>query len=173
MAIELNAEERQQQEERIELIKQSWDDLCDNHQYKDEFKNVCYLSLPIVEELTYRYIVDTIRIKKFHPKEINVIDEYKIAGYLSYWICKLRPVQYNEMLDRFTKTQSVINEELSFHIAIARINDERVIKNRPKINFQSKQDETKKFINNLFYTLKFRLNTGDTISQIWKLTEVF
>jgi hypothetical protein len=170
----LSPEEKKKAEERIRIIYVTWDELCTNHESANEFKTLAYLSAPIVTEIAYRYILDVKRIKIFHPTEIENINEYKIAGYLSYWICKLRPVQIVKHVTRFTKIQSLLNEELAFHISISRINLERSINNEPKIDFFKHDDEKrKKFINDLFYSMKYRLTTGDTLSQIYKYTEVF
>jgi len=170
----LSSEEKLKAEERIKIIFSTWNELCSTHESSKEFNTLFYLSPPIVTEVVYRYILDAKRIKIFHPTEIENINEYKIAGYLSYWICKLRPVQVVKHVTRFTKIQNLLNEELAFHIAISRINLERSVNKLPKIDF-FKCEETKRktFINDLFYSMKYRLTTGDTLSQIYKYTEIF
>lgn len=171
--IELTEPEKQKQIDRIRVLSVAWDELCSMHDFGYEFKNVCCLSNPILVELTYRYVLDVRRIKEYHKNEINPIDEYKISGYLSYWICKLRPVQYAASLNRFTGTQGLLNEQLSLHLSIGRINEERVKKKLPKINFQKDAARSTSSINNIVYTMKYRLTTGDNLAQIYKLTENF
>lgn len=171
----LSAEEKQKATERIKIIYTCWDELCTKHESSHEFKELAYLSIPIVSEIAYRYVLDVKRIKIFHPKEIENINEYKIAGYLSYWICKLRPVQLPQHIRRFTKIQNLINEELSFYIAISRINLERKTNGQTKIDFfkPDSEEKRKRFINDLFYSLKYRATTGDNLAQIYKYTEIF
>ncbi|TGN06552.1 hypothetical protein [Leptospira ilyithenensis] len=86
----LTQEESEKAKERLDLIFSTWYDLCQNHTLTNEFKNSFFLSVPITTEATLRYILDVRRIKQFHPEEIENINEYKIAGYLIYWICKLK-----------------------------------------------------------------------------------
>ena len=171
--IELTKEESEKRVNRVRVISETWDELCKSHNFCTEFAHVCYLSIPILYELTYRYIADVRRIRDYHKDEIFPIDEYKISGYLSYWICKLRPVQHEARLKRFTRTQSLLNEELAFHVSISRINEERAVKGLPRIDFHKDKERGSSFINNLFYTMKFRLTTGDNLAQIYQLTKSF
>jgi hypothetical protein len=172
-SIPLTEEEKQKAKERIKTIIEAWDALCSSHAYSVEFKNISFLSIPIVTEISSRYIRDVKRIKLFHPQEIENINEYKIAGYLSYWISKLRPVQIKDSVRRFTLTQNVLNEELAFHISIGRINQERVKNGKSKIDFEKNSNMTKTFINEIFYTMKYRLTSGDNLAQIYRYTEIF
>ncbi len=165
--IELTDEEKEYVKKRSELIFDAWEKLCLNHSMKSEFNDSFYLSLPITYEVVVRYVLDRRRIKDFHPKEINPLNEFKIAGYLSYWICKLRPVQHKETLQRFTKTQSLINEELAFHISISRINEERIHNGYKRLDLRKENSDIASFMNNLFYTLKYRHVTGDVLSLIY------
>lgn len=133
--VKLTPEEQEQAELRVVAIFEAWSALTEEHQFNSEFKNSSYLSPPLVSEIVFRYLCDVRRIKEFHRSEIENINEFKIAGYLTYWICKIRPVQLKEQLRRLTRTQNLLNE--------------------------------------LFYTLKYRTTSGDTLAQIYRYTDLF
>ena len=68
------------------LIRQYYDVLrvlqLDAHQYR--------LDPIILLNVAERYWLDVDRLHRYHS--IERIDRHKIAGYLTHWICKLRPV---------------------------------------------------------------------------------
>jgi len=171
--VKFNPEEQEQAKERIEAIFESWASLIEEHQLKSEFKNLAYLSPPLVSEIVHRYLGDVRRIKEFHRTEIENINEFKIAGYLTYWICKIRPVQLKEQLRRLTRTQNLLNELLAFHLSIGRINLERKEGSRPPIDLDKSKENASSFMNELFYTLKYRTTSGDTLAQIYRYTDLF
>lgn len=171
--VELTSEEKEQAKDRIEAIFEAWFALIESHELNSQFKNLAYLSPPLVSEIVYRYLCDVRRIKQFHKSEIENINEFKIAGYLSYWICKIRPVQLKEQLVRLTRTQNLLNELLAFHLSIGRINLERKEGSRPLIDFDKSKDKSSSFVNELFYTMKYRTTSGDTLSQIYRYTDLF
>ena len=62
--------------------------------------------------------------------------------------------------------------EMAFHVAIGRINEERIRKGLCRIDTTKNHEVFSSFVNDLIYTLKYRVTTGDNLSQIFRLTEI-
>jgi len=114
------------------------------------------------------YWRDVDRLHSSHG--IEHIDCHKIAGYLTYWISKLKPIsildaslyspKHNELLLN-------INEYFAFYVAIGRICDDRR-KSGKGTTFLSM---TAAFIESFVYTMKYRATTGDNLSLMYYLLE--
>jgi len=67
-----------------------------------------------------RYWRDVTRLHKFH--NIKHIDCHKIAGYLTYWICKIKPLEPTIPLFQKKTFGYFANEILSLYVGIGRKN---------------------------------------------------
>lgn len=70
----------------------------------------------ITMEAVNRYFVDKGLIEDRHEK-LRGSDPFKIAGYLTYWIAKLKPVQILE--PKPNKQEILINEYLAISFAVS------------------------------------------------------
>ena len=113
------------------------------------------LSLPVVENIIERYLKDQEKTEEFHEK-IDGIDNYKKAGYLSFWIVKLRPIMI--LTDTPTKEEMLINELLAISITCALLYDKH--SKIPPFNDS--------ILENLKYTLRYRINTRHQAALIYE-----
>jgi hypothetical protein len=123
-----------------------------------------------------RYLQDVERLHQHHG--IDFIDCHKIAGYLAYWICRLKPVHVKDEsvayegnmgdtdLVGIAKQSFFINELFSVFLGLSRIDSHYKASN---INKRIVLD--KNFINTLTYSLKYRLVTGDMLSLTYYMID--
>jgi hypothetical protein len=119
-----------------------------------------------VEEIARRYAYDVYRLHRYHSTER--IDCHKIAGYLTYWICRLRPIRVKDFGTYFenTKTPQFINEVFALFIGMGRINE------RNRRSGSGKRATISKSLANAFlYGLRYRPTTGDMLSMSYYLIE--
>jgi hypothetical protein len=75
-----------------------------------------------LKDIIRRYMRDVDRLHRFH--DMPRISSTKIAGYMAYWICKLRPISaaasgvYFETPD----VPRFINENFAVYVALGRVN---------------------------------------------------
>ena len=94
---------------------------------------------------------------------------YKVAGYTTYWISKLKPItvlniqlyseEYNDLLTR-------INEYFSLYVAVGNIRNHYAL-----LDSNLKLDPSQPFVKNLIYTLRYRVTTGENLSLIYQSLE--
>jgi len=119
----------------------------------------------VLKTVAMRYWIDVERLKHFH--NMSRINSHKIAGYLTYWICKLRPIT--------VKSQSVylnadlkpmkhphfINELFAATVGVGRLNEGR-----------SKGVAVSASVFDTFiYGLKYRTMTGDMLSMMFNVID--
>jgi len=127
-----------------------------------------HMNLVALLDASKRYWLDVDRLHHYH--NIEKIDCHKIAGYLTYWITKIKPISvldvhiYSERLNELLLN---INEYYAFYIAVGRIIDNRKQLNRPNRS----PILTGNFVKALIYSLKYRTTTGDNLSLIYYLLD--
>jgi len=128
--------------------------------------NDYYLNVVTLKEVSRRYFRDVRRLHDFH--DITLIDNHKIAGYITYWISKLKPISpiNTDVYRRNSETPMFINEIFAVYVAVGRINHYLTSTGRDKSIYM-----TDEFIRAFIYTLKYRLTTGDNTSIMYYLVE--
>ena len=121
----------------------------------------------IVKDIVRHYFRDVERIHYFH-KETPCIDCHKIAGYLSYWIAKLKPISVRKSELYLTNPMDLktINEMFALIVAIGRVNANLESKSIGKrIECESS------FIKSFVYNLRYRQTSGDNLSMTFYFLE--
>jgi hypothetical protein len=120
----------------------------------------------VIRDVARRYVYDVDRLHRFHG--IKFIDRHKIAGYLSYWICKLRPISVKtpDIYFENAKTPLYINEAYALYVAIGRINAHYAYNKSGE-----KMVLSKGLVDALLYGLRYRSATGDMLSLSYYLME--
>ena len=120
----------------------------------------------ILKDIATHYWRDVERLHHFH--NMPLIDCRKIAGYLAYWICKLRPISVADTGIYLTKpdTPKFINETFALYVVCGRINSELEADGHKKGVVI--EDKT---LDALLYSLKYRVTPGDTLSLFFEMTE--
>ena len=131
-------------------------------EHLEVLRSSVFVNPVVLLDASKRYWRDVDRLHKFH--DMPLIDCHKIAGYLTYWIVKFKPISvvkvgaytpsYNELLLN-------MNEYFAFYVAIGRIYD--LDKTGRKIAV------SRDFVESFVYTLKNRLTTGDNLTIIYQL----
>ncbi len=105
----------------------------------------------IVTEVVERFERDMERFFRFHP-EIDTLSLTRQYAYLSYWIVKLKPIHIlsRSSLRRYIR---ISNEILAFIILLS----------SPEINHYKLRDISRRFINELLYTFRYRNITADNL----------
>ena len=136
--------------ELIELFEQSEDNVV--------------LDLEKTCEVVERYWRDVDRLHRYH--NMDPIDRHKIAGYLTYWICKIQPIFIFDMTKTNSKARQ-INELLALTVAAGRINsDEEYLKKGLKVKLR------REFIEPFIYTLRYRPINGDLLSLLYYFIDI-
>jgi len=115
-----------------------------------------------------RYLDDVERIHRHHA--IDKIDCYKIAGYLTYWFCRLKPIRVvdkraaykqdikDDAVKKISTKSFYINELFAMFLGLGRINAHyKTIRNV----------FNREFINTFTYSLKYRFITGDMLALMY------
>jgi len=120
----------------------------------------------IIKDIATRYWRDVERLHHFH--KMPLIDCNKIAGYIAYWICKLRPISVINTKIYLTNpnTPKFINESFALYVACGRINSE--LEANGHKNGIVIEDKT---LDSLLYSLKYRVTPGDTLSLFFDMAE--
>ena len=105
-------------------------------------------------EAVYRALIDRNLIEEFHP-EIEGSDSCKVSGYIGYWITKLKPVLV--IKETPNEAERLVNEFLAVAFAICYIEEANSIEIR-----------TKKFVDHIVYTLRYRTLTTRTLPLIYE-----
>lgn len=113
------------------------------------------LSLPVIKDIINRYLEDQALTEESHER-INGIDTYKQAGFLTFWIVKLKPVMI--LLDVPTKTEMLINEQLALSISAGLLYGKH--NQEPPFSL--------KLIEDLKYTLRYRIYTRHDLALIYE-----
>jgi len=120
-----------------------------------------------------RYLDDVERLHRHH--DIKHIDCYKIAGYLSYWICKMKPFRAKDASAVYTSSRIglanesfYINELFSLHMGLARINAHyKHIKSSLRVILSLKHYDM------MAYSLKYRQASGDMLALFFEMADAF
>ncbi len=112
------------------------------------------LSAPIALEVIRKLLLHSDLIENSHHS-MKGTEPLKIAGYLTYWISKLKPIQILESDPE--KNEILINEYLALSVAIVYIYESANI-------FILSQ----KMIDDLKYTLRYRTLTVRTLPLIYE-----
>jgi len=75
---------------RTKLLLHVITDLIDSLKLESKYKYNMYLDKLVLLNIIERYFIDIARLKL--TQEIEVVDESKCAGYLAYWVAKLKPL---------------------------------------------------------------------------------
>ena len=119
----------------------------------------------ILKNVMERYWMDVDRLHRYHS--MSLIDRHKIAGYLTYWLCRLRPISSLEddmALDKPLRTV-FINELFAIYVALGRLQARS-----NKIKGRSLQISADLF-NTLCYSLRYRHLNGDALSVMYYLID--
>jgi len=130
-------------------------------------KDVYTIDIPILLDMCDRYFRDVIRLKYFHPTILR-IDRHKIAGYVTYWICKLHPIRVcnREEYDKNKESALTVNEIFAIYAACGRINSYFI-----KSNLSSRIKLNGVFSKDFIYDLRYRPINGDSLSLTYYLIE--
>lgn len=124
------------------------------------------IDLEKANEVIERYWRDVDRLKRFH--KIQSIDCHKIAGYLTYWICKIKPLQTKETYGIESNAIREANELLALIVAVGRINcSEMYLAKGKEVLLRSE------FLEAFLYTLSYRPLNGDLLSIIYYFIDKF
>ncbi len=113
------------------------------------------LSLPVVDDVIKRYLEDQKLTETSHP-DIKGIDIYKQAGFLTFWIVKLKPIM--NLVEVPTKTDMLINEQLAISVTYSLL----YAKHGQEAPFSLK------IIDDLKYTLRYRINTRHGLALLYE-----
>lgn len=142
------------------LIFEAFADFLDT--YKVDYADIS-LDTCIVEDISMRYHKDEKRLMENH--KMKGINAQKAAGYLTYWIVKLRPLSITSNAKNYHKRPTLylyINEAFAFYLATGRLNS---AKKRGEIAL------SKDFLSAFFYILKYRPTTGDNLTMHYHLMD--
>ncbi|GBU21497.1 hypothetical protein R80B4_01390 [Fibrobacteres bacterium R8-0-B4] len=127
------------------------------------------LDYAILKAVVKRYLKDVERLHYFH--DITRIDSHKIAGYLTYWLCKLKPIvvdkpqAYYEAIPpvKHLRHAFFINEMFAICVGIGRINAKR--------GKSCGVTMPTRLFDSLAYELKYRQTNGDTLSLTYYIID--
>jgi len=122
------------------------------------------IDLEKANEVIERYWRDVDRLKRFH--KIQSIDCHKIAGYLTYWICKIKPLQTKDTYSIESNAIREANELLALIVAVGRINCSKMYEGK-EVLLRSE------FLESFLYTLRYRPLNGDLLSLIYYFVDKF
>jgi hypothetical protein len=116
----------------------------------------------ILADISKRYYRDMDRLKQNHI--MNGVSRWKVAGYLTYWVIKLRPIDIVApcMYRTNPKLCLYINEIFAWYIASG------YIRGASGKTFRARDEN---FMKDFLYLLRYRLTTGDNLVAIYSLTD--
>ena len=114
-------------------------------------------------DVSKRYFKDVERLHKYH--DITRIDAYKIAGYTTYWISKLKPigVANASLYGEHSEFCLYINKIFSIYVATGRMLS---MDNVKRIRLDQE------LLASFLYLLKYRATSGDNLSMMFRLLGV-
>lgn len=130
--------------------------------YKIDYTDI-KLDTCIVEDISKRYHKDEKRLMENHS--MKGVNAQKAAGYITYWLVKLRPISINTNLENYRTKSTLylyINEAFAFYVATGRLSS---TKKRKDIVF------SKDFLISFLYILKYRPTTGDNLTMHYYLMD--
>ena len=127
-----------------------------------DINNTVFMNYDLLHEVLVSYFLDIIRLKDFHNcKKINFV---KIAGYMVFWIAKLRPIQIIQAKDKdITGDIRRINEYYAAHVGlsfIANLNEPLSLDNSTLKIYNTFREE-------LLYSLVYRVITPQMLELIY------
>jgi hypothetical protein len=124
------------------------------------------IDMAVVKDVGRRYAYDVDRLHRYH--DTDFIDRHKIAGYLTYWICKLRPISVDDHGIYFesAKRPLYINELFALYVGMGRINAHHEYHKT-----MERATISKSLTNTFLYDLRYRPTTGDMLSMSYYLIE--
>ena len=167
--MQLNNEQKdwyeQKKKDTLDLISSAITDIIDVAQEVSGFINgEIELDHQIVSSVVDRYLRDVLRIRFYHH-EIAHIDCHKISGYLTYWICKLKPLKVmKSAYQKNLKFSHLINENLAWNLSITRINYQKQPPYKTIV-------QNNNFILYFLYTLHYRPINPDSLSITYYLLD--
>jgi hypothetical protein len=137
--------------------------------YNPQFYRMDYT---ILKAVVKRYLMDVERLHNFHG--MPRIDCHKIAGYLTYWLCRLKPIVVDKPQAYYGETHPVkhlrhpffINEMFAVTVGVGCINA-----TRKDLVSGGGVAMSKEFFNSLTYGLKYRYLNGDTLSMMYYMID--
>jgi hypothetical protein len=127
--------------------------------------SIYILQHAVLKDVVVRYWRDVDRLHRYH--DISRINRHKIAGYLTHWICKLRPIVVAKN-DEFLSDPDMalyINEIFAVFVAVARIQEYHNKNGGKKIKVKKETFDT------CLYNLRYRPVTGDMLSMVYGFIE--
>ena len=119
----------------------------------------------LINEVLNRYFMDQDRFQMFHDSKL--FDCHKMASYLTYWICKIKPFSITS--DAYIDSDAdkkpalyIVNEVISFFVAVGCINAKR-IKSGDELGIFMPRHVIQPF----FYTLRYRYINPDPLAIIY------
>lgn len=112
------------------------------------------LSAPITRTVVKRFLGDKNLIESCH-EDLQGSDIFKITGYLTYWIVKLKPIQILE--EDPNKEETYVNEYLGICLANAYFRE-----------YEKPQICSEALIQNLLYLLRYRTLTVRAVPLIYE-----
>lgn len=123
----------------------------------------------LINKVIERYWLDVDRIHHFHPGT-ELIDCHKIAGYLMYWLVKLKPFSViNEVYEENTNAFEILfcNELIAFIVGVARLNSDREKRETFSGITQNRIIIPPEFVRPFIYSLHFRNLSADSLSLVF------
>jgi hypothetical protein len=123
----------------------------------------------VLKTVVRRYWADVERLRHFH--NMPRINSHKIAGYLTYWLCKLRPVMvrnkriYLDNASNPLKHPHYINELFAAYVGVGRLNEDRRNAGAKGVIMPAELFDT------FIYGLKYRILTGDMLSMMYNVID--
>jgi hypothetical protein len=146
----------------LELIEKAYHKYLDTYSLTNE--DVFYNQVAVAQVVN-RYWLDVDRIHDFHEKIVKM-DCHKIGGFLTYWICKIKP--FYSLPSSYEKDNSnaalLCNEIIAFILSCGRIEQKRKFH---KEDYPIIIPNPKRFMNYYIYTLRYRQVTQDLLSFIY------
>ena len=120
------------------------------------------LDRAVLKNAVERYWMDVDRLHRYHS--LPRIDRHKIAGYLTYWICRLRPISLLEDSQTLDKPARAIfiNELFATYVSLARIQTKR-----RKSGADTTLQISAGLLHAFLYGLRYRPFSGDTMAMMY------
>lgn len=130
----------------------------ENYVNKPKLKGRVSLNYNVLAEVVHDFFADIERLKDFH--EIIDPNDSKNHAYTAYWLCRRKPIQVKIDHNPQHDNLSHVNELFVASMLYAKTK----IKNSFCVNkFESCQNNINKFRTSLFYNLKYRVYTPQTL----------
>jgi len=127
-------------------------------------KSIYRVDFYALKDVEKRYYRDVERLNMFH--RMNGISSQKVAGYCTYWLCKLRPIsviQNSEYANR-PNTSKFVNECFALYVAFGHINSDLDL--RGCASGIILDDDT---LDSFLYSLRYRVVSGDALAIMFDM----